>query len=91
MLQGNRSNQTSRRGRGTVKALAVTAKRVKQHTQKLPIEFSELRGGPVGPNSRAFVDEVVFYTRKWAPIIGVNSWKDIAESVKDEIANEMLV
>jgi hypothetical protein len=90
-LQGAGSNQRKKRGRGTVKGLAVTTKRVKERTQKLPIEFSESREGPIGPNRRAFVDEVVLFTRKWAPLIGVNSWKDIKEEVKEQIAEEILV
>lgn len=90
-MQGDGSNQHNKRGRGTVKGLAVANKRVKERTQKLPIEFSERRGGPIGPNTRAFVDEVVLFTRKWAPLIGVKSWKDINEEVKEQIAEEILV
>jgi hypothetical protein len=30
-------------------------------------------GGPIGPNARAFVDEVVMLTKKRAPVIGVRS------------------
>jgi hypothetical protein len=89
-LQGDGSNQRKKRGRGTVKRLAVTTKRVKERTQKLPIEFGS-RGGPIGPNTRAFVDEVVLSTRKWAPLIGVSSWKDVNEDVKEEIVEEILV
>ncbi|KAF0892810.1 hypothetical protein E2562_017766, partial [Oryza meyeriana var. granulata] len=88
---GHGSNQRKKRGRGTVKGFTVGNKRVKERTQKLPIEFSERRGGPIGPNTRAFVDEVVLFTRKWAPLIGVNSWKDIKEQVKKEIADEILL
>jgi hypothetical protein len=89
-LQGDGSNQRKKRGRGTVKGLAVSTKRVKERTQKLSIEFGS-RGGPIGPNTRAFVDEVVLSTRKWAPLIGVSSWKDVNEDVKEEIAEEILV
>jgi hypothetical protein len=89
-LQGDGSNQRKKRGRGTVKGLSVSTKRVKKRTQKLPIEFGS-RGGPIGPNARAFVDEIVLFTRKWAPLIGVNSWKDIKEDVKEEIAEHIRV
>ena len=90
-LQGDGSNQRKKRGRGTIKGLAVATKRVKERIQKLPIEFSERRGGPIGPSTRAFVDEVVLFTRKWGPLIGVKSWKYIKEEVKEKIAEEILV
>lgn len=90
-LQGVGPNQRKKKGRGTVKGKTVINKRVKERTQKLSIEFSATRGGPIGPNARAFVDEIVLFTRKWAPLIGVNSWKDIKEEVKEQIAEEMLV
>ncbi|KAG2620015.1 hypothetical protein PVAP13_3NG161700, partial [Panicum virgatum] len=63
---------------------------VKDRTQKLPIEFSSRLEGPVGPNYRTFVDEVALFTRKKAPLLGVNSWKDIKENVKNVIAEEIL-
>ena len=90
-LQGDGSNECKKRGRGTVKGLAAATKRVKDRTQKLPIEFSSRLEGPVGPNYRTFVDEVVLFTRKRAPLLGVNSWKDIKENVKNVIAEEILV
>ena len=89
-MQGVVSAERKKRGRGVVKGLSIANKRVKERTQRLPIEFSNSRGGPIGPNRRAFVDEVVLFTRKWAPLIGVSSWKDIAEDVKEEIATEIL-
>lgn len=88
---GYGSNERKKRGRGIVKGLIVGNKRVKERIHTLPIEFSESRGGPIGPNTRAFVDEVVIFTRQWAPLIGVNSWKDIKEEVKLEIAEEILL
>jgi hypothetical protein len=91
ILQGHGSNERKKRGHATVKGLTVGNKRVNECNHTLPIEFSESRGGPIGPNTRAFVDEVVIFTRKWAPLIGVNSWKDIKEEVKLEIAEEILV
>jgi len=90
-LQGGGPNQPKKKGHGTVKGKTVTSRRVKERTQKLSIEFSTTRGGPIGPNARAFVDEIVLFTRKWAPLIGVNSWKGIKEEVKEQIAEEMLV
>ena len=63
-LQGDGSNQCKKRGHGTVKGLAVAIKSVRERTQKLTIEFSERCGGPIGPNTRAFVNEVVLFTRK---------------------------
>jgi hypothetical protein len=89
-LQGDGSNQRKKRGRGILKGFAVTIKRVKERTQKLSIEFGS-RGGPIGPNTRSFVDEVILSTKKWAPLIGVRSWKDIKEDVKEQIAEEILV
>jgi hypothetical protein len=64
-------------GRGTLQGISVVIKRVKSGTQKLDIEFSETRGCPIGPNAHDFVNEVVDFTRKRAPAIGVRSWKDI--------------
>ena len=85
LLQGDGSNQRKKRGRGTVKGVAICTKRVKERTQNLPIEFSGRIGGSVGPNICAFVDEIVLFTRTRAPLIGVNSWKDIKEEVKERI------
>jgi len=45
-------------------------------------------GGPYGENNHTFVDEIVVLTRKKAPLIGVQSWKDV---VKIAIVDEMLV
>jgi len=87
---GDGSNECKKRGRGTVKGSAAATKRVKDRTQKLPIEFSSRLEGPVGPNYHTFVDGVVLFTRKRAPLIGVNSWKDIKENVKNVIAEEIL-
>ena len=48
-------------------------------------------GGPYGENSHTFVNEIVVFTRKKAPLIGVQSWKDVKDVVKIAIADEMLV
>ena len=55
------------------------------------IEFSSRLEGPVGGNQRSFVDEVVVYTRKHAPLIGVRKWKDIEDVVKEKIAHDVMV
>ncbi len=89
-MQGDGSNQRKKRGRGILKGFAVALKRVKERTQKLSIQFGS-RGGPIGTNARSFVDEVALFTKKWAPLIGVRSWKDIKEDVKEQIAEEIRV
>lgn len=81
---------TKKRGRGTLKCLKAIAKRIRTGNQKLKVEFSRL-GGAVGENYRTFTDEVVMFTRKRAPLIGVRSWKDIDQGVKDSIATDVLV
>jgi len=93
-LQGGGPNQPKKKGHGTVKGktiITIISRRVKEHTQKLSIEFLATRGGPIGPNARSFLDEIVLFTRKWAQLIGVNSWKGMKEEVKEQIAEEMLV
>lgn len=54
------------------------------------IEFSSRLEGLVGGNQRSFVDEVVVYTRKHAPLIGVRKWKDVEDEVKEQIASEIM-
>jgi hypothetical protein len=75
----------------TSKGFSVAKRGTKTGTPKLPIAFSEKLRGPIGPNARTFVDEVVMFTRKRAPIIGVRSWKDIKQNVKNSIATNILV
>jgi hypothetical protein len=58
---------------------------------KLQIAFSEKLGGPIGPNAHAFINEVVMFTRKMVLVIGVRSWKDIKQNIKDSIATDILV
>jgi len=79
-----------KRGRGTLKCLKALSKRHKSGNQKLHVEFSKL-GGAVGENSRTFIDEIVMFTRKRAPLIGVRTWKDIHDDVKQLIASAILV
>jgi hypothetical protein len=78
--------------RGTLKGLSAANKRVKLGTSnKMKVQFSTRLGGPVGDNCRAFVDEIVMFTRKRAPLIGVKSWKYVMENVKNSIASDVLV
>jgi hypothetical protein len=76
---------------GPLKGHSTAFKRIKSGCHKLPIQFSTRLGGPVGINHRLFVDEVVMSTRKRAHLIGVRSWKDIKQNVKESIACDMLV
>lgn len=78
-------------GRGSLKGFSAAMKRIKTGTQKLHIEFSVTKGGPIGPNARAFVDEVVSCSRKRAPLIGVRSWRDIHQKVKNSIVTDVTV
>jgi hypothetical protein len=50
-----------------------------------------LTGGVCGENNRAFVDEIVVFTRKKNPLIGVKSWNKVREIVKDLIVDDMMV
>ena len=71
-----------------MKVIAAVTKRGMH--QKLKIEFSAKRGGPYGENRRTFVDEVVMFTRKRAPLIGVRRWKDVKENVKTSITHAFM-
>ena len=71
-----------KKGRGTLKGLSAAIKRIKSGSQKLKIDFSSSLGGPIGPNYRAFVDEVVLFMRKRALLIGVKVWKDRSKCEK---------
>ena len=73
-----------------MKGLAASNKRSKFGRQKLKLEFSRL-GGAACENARTFVDEIVVFTRKRAPLIGVRTWKDNDPDVKDSIASDILV
>jgi hypothetical protein len=79
-----------KKGRGPIRALTVIAKRIKAGKQQLDIQFSK-HGGPVSDNYRSFIDKVVMYTRKRAPIIGLKSWKNVKEEVRNAIATDVLV
>ncbi|OQU77759.1 hypothetical protein SORBI_3009G098601 [Sorghum bicolor] len=62
-------------GRGTLKGLPVEAKRCKLGTEKLNIEFSSTKGGPIGENHRLFVDEIVQFTRTRLHLLALKSGK----------------
>ena len=74
-----------------MKGFTATAKRFKLGTAKLSIDFSSTRRGPVGVNHRMFIDEIVFFTRKRTPLIGVKKWGDVKQNVKDKIARDIMV
>jgi hypothetical protein len=74
------------KGRGHLKGY----KSARQGTTKLDVEFSRMQG-PVGGNRRSFVDEVVLFTRRKAPLIGVRWWKNIDDEVKEDIADAVMV
>nr|TKW21150.1 hypothetical protein SEVIR_4G180000v2 [Setaria viridis] len=67
-------------GRGALKGLSAAIKRIKSGSQKLKIDFLARLGGPIGHNSRSFVDKVVQFVRKRAPLIGVKKWNDIEQN-----------
>jgi len=70
--------------------LKALSKRHKSGNQKLHVEFSRV-GGAVGDNARTLTDEIVLFRRKRAPLIGVRTWKDIHDDVKQSIASDILV
>ena len=62
-------------GCGTLKGLSVEAKRCKLGTEKLNIEFSSTKGGPIEENHRLFVDEIVQFTRTRLHLLALKSGK----------------
>jgi hypothetical protein len=79
-----------RKPRGNLKGWTTTKKRSREASQKLSIQFSKIEG-PVGANKRTFIDEIILFTRKRAPLIGVRTWRDIHVDVRIAIANDVLV
>ena len=71
-----------------MKGLAATHKRSRQGSQKLKLQFSRL-GGNAGENTRTFTDEMVVFTRKKAPLIGVRTWR-YPRRCKKSIASDMM-
>uniref|UniRef100_A0A0E0L8X3 Uncharacterized protein n=1 Tax=Oryza punctata TaxID=4537 RepID=A0A0E0L8X3_ORYPU len=63
-------DQARKKGRGTFKGYKVAKKRFNNASQTLPIEFSTRLGGPIVINYRSFVEEVVLFMKRKAPIIG---------------------
>ena len=86
----NRLRKWAEKGTWSPKRLEGISKRIKAGNQKMKVDFSKL-GGPVGDNYRSFIDEIVMFTRKRAPLIGVKSWKHVHEDVKESIASDILV
>jgi len=85
----NRLRKWAEKGTCPLKGLKAISKRIKAGNQKMKVDFSRL-GGPVGDNYRSFVDEIIMFTRKRAPLIGVKSWKHVHEDVKESIASDIL-
>ena len=67
MFPWNRLENGQKRGRGPLKGLKAISKRIKAGNQKMKVDFSRL-GGLVGDNYRSFVDEIIMFTRKRAPV-----------------------
>ena len=86
----NRLRKWAEKGTCPLKGLKAISKRIKAGNQKMKVDFSRL-GGLVGDNYRPFVDEIAMFTRKWAPLIGVKTWKHVHEDVKESIASDILV
>ena len=84
------SENGRKRGRGPLKGSKAMSKRIKGGNQKMKDDFSRF-GGPVGDNYRSFVDEIVMFTRKRAPLIGMKTWKHVHADVKQSIASDILV
>ncbi|PNT63617.1 hypothetical protein BRADI_4g18366v3, partial [Brachypodium distachyon] len=80
-----------KRGRGTLKGLVATRKRLMQRTHKLKVECSKKLGGPCGENARTFVDEVIItFTRLHTPLIGIQHRKDVPRLVRLTIVRAIL-
>lgn len=73
-----------------MKGLAASHKRSKHGGPKLKVEFSRI-GGAAGENTRTFVDEIVLFTRRTAPLIGVRTWREIHKDVKKKIKSHIMV
>ena len=86
----NRLRKWAEKGTCPLKGLKAISKRIKAGNQKMKVDFSR-HGGAVGDNYRSFVDEIVMFTRKRAPLIGVKTWKHVHEDVKEPIASDILV
>lgn len=85
------SGGQKKKGRGVLKGIKVAKKRFANGSSKLHIEFSKTLGGSIGENYRSFVDDVVVFMKRKAPLIGVNKWSNIDSSVKDSIVADVIV
>ena len=63
----NRLRKWAEKGTWSPKRLDGNLQEIKAGNQKMKVDFSRL-GGPVGDNYRSFVDEIVMFTRKRAPV-----------------------
>ncbi|CAM0878781.1 unnamed protein product [Alopecurus aequalis] len=79
-----------KKGRGVLKGIKVAKKRFVHGSSKLNIEFSSTLGGSIGENYRSFVDDVVVYMKRRAPLIGANKWSDIENSIKSSIVADVI-
>lgn len=84
------SGGQKKKGRGVLKGIKVAKKRFANGSSKLHIEFSKTLGGSIGENYHSFVDDVVIYMKRKAPLIGANKWSDIDSSVKDSIVADVI-
>ena len=78
-------------GRGVLKGYKVSKKRFSNGAAKLDIEFSDKLGGSVGINYRSFVDDVVVFMKRRAPLIGVRKWSDINSTTQELIVADVVV
>ncbi|XP_044985025.1 rac guanine nucleotide exchange factor JJ-like isoform X2 [Hordeum vulgare subsp. vulgare] len=84
------SGGQKKKGRGVLKGIKVAKKRFANGSSKLHIEFSKTLGGSIGENYRLFVDDVVVFMKRKAPLIGVNKWSNIDSSVTDSIVADVI-
>ncbi|KAL6880265.1 hypothetical protein ACP4OV_011830 [Aristida adscensionis] len=77
-------------GRGVLKGLKAAKKHYDNGSEKLQIQFSTRLGGPIGVNYQTFVQEVVTFMKKRAPLMHARKWSDIDKSVKRDIVLDTL-
>ncbi|KAL6842339.1 hypothetical protein ACP4OV_027766 [Aristida adscensionis] len=61
-------------GRGVLKGLKAAKKHYDNGFEKLQIQFSTRLGGPIGVNYQTFVQEVVTFIKKRAPLMHARKW-----------------
>lgn len=84
-LPENDANARKKYGRGILKGIKVAKKHFENGSQKLHVEFSSRLGGTVGVNYRSFVDDVVVFMKKYAPLINARKWSDIHKDARRSI------